>query len=56
MGRLARPWGDGQLLQGFIEDEFQAADMTAIDLSWLRGVAFKKDLGLTGGTLPRLQR
>jgi hypothetical protein len=53
VGRVARPRGDGELLQGFIEDQFKSADVTAIDLPWLRAVPVMKDLGLTSGTFPR---
>jgi hypothetical protein len=38
---------------GIIENEFQVADVAAIDLSGLRYVTLVSDLGLAGGTLPR---
>jgi hypothetical protein len=35
-----------------IDDEFEAAHVTAIDLFWLRRIAIVPDLGLAGRTLP----
>ena len=52
-GRRAREGSNGQQTRALIDDEFQAANVAAIDLSRLRGIAVVPNLGLTGRTLPR---
>ncbi len=42
-----------QLVRGSIEDEFQAADVAAIDATGFWSVAIVADLRLARGTFPR---
>jgi hypothetical protein len=43
---------DDQHIRVLIDDEFEAAHVTAIDLFGLRRIAIVPDLGLAGRTLP----
>jgi hypothetical protein len=50
---FAAHWRDRQFVRRLIEDEFQSADVTAIDALRFGHVAIVSDLGLAGRTLPR---
>ena len=50
---FARHGRDGQRVQGLIEHQFKAADVTAVHAVGFRHVAVVGDLGLAGGALPR---
>ena len=53
LGHFTGHRGDGQLVLVLIEDEFQAADVTAVHAFRLGQAAVVRDLGLAGRTLPR---
>jgi hypothetical protein len=53
---LGRQWRDGHCLRRFIEDQFQAADVAAIDSMSFRHIAIVADLGLTRWAFPRWHR
>jgi len=50
---LGRQWRDDHRLRRFVEDQFQAADVAAVDSIAFRPLAVMADLGLARGALPR---